>query len=897
MTIILFGQQTGFTQTTNLLPFMANEVEPEMFFMDPVYNDKGKIMYYSYGGVLKVQYEYNADGKPKQKMTYILDKHDCDWAVFTITNFGYKDGRLCEEKTKYHLSYEDPLFIDTKTIRYDPNNHTDTINSNIEKITRHHIPGSPSDQLITTVVRYLNKANMPDSIITTERYRNGAVMGKEDSDERTDLHRMIKVCYDYDSKNRLISGDAFVKGGFDTLWYDSYNFKIDYNKNKTEWTQISKGIDMAAYFEYGRYEEIKTILKYTITTDSKNRILSKLLTANGDVILSSKYSYDSQGQMTARVEQNLKSRYIESLGMSELFFKGLGRDIESLRYTTQGKANCMYTEFYLGTADEKFEKKLELTVCTQPENGQMLAVDLIRYDEGKVDDISRSSYRYLADGLVERTEYGEDYDKEEFSLIAKDKVLYQKDGEGRILYEETSRYSSDDKRWNAKDKKIVRYDEVGNKISIERYEYTDNTYFRNPYSEPFIGWAGKEYNVAKYDSAGRVLESLDKYWNDRVWVNDVLKRYLYTSKGEISLRESYEWDNDEKIWKGTSRDSLAYNDRGEECLKISYKWLTDAKRWKPKDKVETEKTGREDEYMNKPYKAQTTYYDWINGTWQPYSQYVENREPSGSYLDMKSVWNAETKAWYIERKESKVIDGMSTHVEIYRWDYEDNRLKGIENYTKITLSQGVYDSQTIYRVWDDAKTVWKDSLTCYLLSGKDYRSKAYVYQLYDENAKSWKYTKKVESKDSGETSLLQQYIWNSQTADWQPESKIVYYTKDNISDSYKSEVYSYNLKSKEWIPQYSCENINFEGEYDRRHFSYSFWDIVNKNWVRSIAINNSGYSYISDYYLWDKIKGKWVKQAAEGIDKVRKIESDIDRAYNSISYETEYRSLMNKRNY
>jgi hypothetical protein len=114
------------------LPFINENAEPELFFFDPNYDKDNNIDYYSFGDLIKMQYEYNEQRIPVRKTLYILDKHDREYEKMMVTEFKHENGKLIKEQTTQFYSGDSPIYILSKIISHNSTLNIDTIRTSID---------------------------------------------------------------------------------------------------------------------------------------------------------------------------------------------------------------------------------------------------------------------------------------------------------------------------------------------------------------------------------------------------------------------------------------------------------------------------------------------------------------------------------------------------------------------------------------------------------------------------------------------------------------------------------------------------------------------------------------------------------------------------------------------
>ena len=119
---------------SNIFLFMENESEPELFYLDPNYDQSNRISYYSLGDILKVEYKYDHQHRPTDKTTYVIDKDDLVWKQSMTTVFNYRDNKLVSEVTTLFSSAAVEVCNIKKMISYNETQSIDTIRMEYKEV-------------------------------------------------------------------------------------------------------------------------------------------------------------------------------------------------------------------------------------------------------------------------------------------------------------------------------------------------------------------------------------------------------------------------------------------------------------------------------------------------------------------------------------------------------------------------------------------------------------------------------------------------------------------------------------------------------------------------------------------------------------------------------------------
>ncbi len=859
---LLFINLKGLGQTFGS-PDVFNEIEPEILIFDPHYDKDGNIEYYSFGDIIKVKYEYDVNKRPIRKSWYVLDKYDYNWEKTFVTEFRYKGEKLVEEQTsQFYGSSDKPLYIMAKSISYNAESNTDTIRIITKKKSDYiNLPDYGFNQY---TVRYLNRFNQPDSLKIVDNLS-----------DNTSFY--TKIIYSYDKERQIKSCEAFRQFDGETQELSFYSFTIKRSNNRIEYIQKTMVPDFEDddfyWNESPKFkEEVST---YIITSDSKKRITSKLLTLGNETILDCKYSYTIDGQTDVNSNLNVIKGFemLNALpGISKNILRGMQKDISRIRYTTHNKNNAQSSVYYLMKEQDEddnkkpeFEKKMEINTQWYPDYKNILSLEFKKYDDGELDDHEKAEYKYRDDGFVEKTMYDAYRNGD---LEPDKKIVYKENQEGKTLYKETFSYQEKTKKWKPQDKKMYKYDEYGFKSYEETYSYED--YYYSDYQRYDIPtWVGKYWVEWKRDAESNILEEKTKRWVNGEWQNNDLNRYTYSPQGEKSLTEEYSWNKEKNSWQGNYRDSIVYDSNGNKIIHINYKWLPSAKKWEPYSKIKDENSGDNIYYDNK-----RTRYKWINNQWLPQTQTLDTRSDKEE-LYAFSEWNEQKKEWIVSGKKIEKRDkGGYRHIEEYSWDYDLNELTGIKSNTTMGLGNQK-DYKITYRKWDNISKDWQDTLICNRLYAKN--AESYVYEIYDKKSKEWKYNRKVEETVlSEEQSVSVQSLWNAKANNWMPDRKIIYYYKESSYNSYKSEIYIYDTQQQSWTPVYSLEESKQNNSV--KNVTYYKWGADKSKWVAFVAEVGSVWP---DYYLLNETTGKLQKQKDDY--KARNIIKGIKKEYEKLN--------------
>jgi len=868
-------------KTQNLsfnFPFIKENAKPELFFLDPNYDKENKISYYSFGDILKVQYEYDNPHNPLKKTLYKLDKYDREWEKMLVTEFLYRENRLIREDAVFYYG-NSPVYRLTKSISYNKTQNTDTIRTSIKWFNDRYKNqmGIYIDNGYT--IRYLNQFNQPDStlhIISDKMYSS-----------------FYKQYFTYNNKNQLThcrqlskhqtneeSGEPIVE---EKEWGERYRYHINYNDNKTEYVHISVEPDYENYDEYqyfggaNNYKTKEITSVYTLITDNNNRVISKLLKSDNQTILKSNYTYNAEGRASADTQLHLDKKFMSSFGLGiGQSIQGLLKEFEDMKFTSAYKDNCKNSVIYIHN-----KKVMEMNHCFSPDNNQLLLFEMIRFEDGELDDHEKDEYRYLANGMTEKItsrSYHEDGSIEPYR-----KYLYRKDSEARTIYMEEFSYDNEHKQWIPYQKEVNEYDQYGYNSLQERYEYDKPAYdyddYLNPHNKEQIkDWQGKSWTSWANDADNRTLEEINKIWRKGQWVNQEKSRYAYDDKNRKLLSEFYKWNDKSNTWEGIRRDSSYFNDTKNIQGEIYYKWQIDKKKWIPSSKKETVTEDLKENYQSGFYrKEKKTSYKWIENQWQPLGLRIDNAGTRSSFYSY-SEWDNEKQEWRTEEIEQKDENGVKT-VEKYSWDEELKQLTGIYNTETIPLNKENYSARTIYRIWDFDLKNWKDTVARnMIIIDPDI---VYIYEKYNDKNRKWLYEKKVEFIDRiKDQEIFIQSVWDGNG--WAPDSKCIDYKKNG--KIIKTEVYAYPDSDKKWKPLYCLIETEEKGET-----SYKKWDEQKYTWVNYLATKGSG--WYTDYYLWDGQQKKYIKKDSEIIKGILK---PIKAEFEKINVEDSYYRLTGR---
>lgn len=846
------------------IPFMIESPEPELYILEPNYGKDGQVEYYSLADLMKVQYTYNDQRRPLRKILYVMDKYICQWEEMMVTDFIYQNNCLVSEQV-VQLSDGDSIYRINRDITYDDKHHTDTTRTTLEWLDKQYegrVNLNVDEDGYT--IRYLNRHNQPDSAIYIY--------------QQADYSFRLKYSYTYNKKQQLIASQFYNKIEGDAgnvSWQKVSEYEIKRDKNQIEYTLKTKMFDAEAgeYMEdldsatYAKHLK-DVILQYVMSTDKAGRITNRQLRFCDHLVMDNQLSYNVNGQTDVNQKFDLDERFMHIYGMSGMngSLRGILSEMKHLRYTVTHQGDCKQSVFSL---DEQ-QKKVEFNTCFLPD-GKLHTIEMIRYDDGEVDDHDKYEYKYLSDGFVEKIEYTDYGD----GLEPHVKLLYKEDSEGRTLYKEKF-LSDESKQWKPEEKGIYAYDKYGNKCHHETYLY--DTYGGNKSK-----WRGDSWKEWVYDAKKQNIELRTKIWEDGKWNNSRIEQTAYDDDGRKILDASYRWHTEEQSWLGVSKDSMYFDDARTLTGSIRYEWDRKAKTWSPGWRKETETETKEDPTGWGLYSSKrVTTFIWEKDKWLPNEQRVDKNDWKESFYSI-SLWNEEKQKWITERKEiKKTEESGATLIEEYKWNEELGELDGIENTLTIALGEGGRNNKrVIYRAWDRKTKSWKDKIACNMFSVVN--NETYIYENWNEESKRWEYNRKVELKElTGGRSELVQSFWNDKNNTWELDRKTLSYYKND--KPFRKELFVYNKNRKLWTPTYCSEEVN-----PRTESAYYKWNAQQQKWGYYLVRKESGWS--EKCYLWDEQTNKFVE-----IDyyKYESLKSAVEQEMNKIDSRTLYYNVMNK---
>ena len=146
---------------STLIPFMDDSMEPEIFYLDPNYDQHNEISYYSLGDLWKVQYKYDELHRPITKSEYLIDKFDLRWNKFSNTTYTYKGSRLTNKTTSIFADGRKEIY---KVIQIHSPHETlpiDTIREEVKWIDERYKTAEVMPPLDNYIIRYLNNNHNP----------------------------------------------------------------------------------------------------------------------------------------------------------------------------------------------------------------------------------------------------------------------------------------------------------------------------------------------------------------------------------------------------------------------------------------------------------------------------------------------------------------------------------------------------------------------------------------------------------------------------------------------------------------------------------------------------------------------------------------------------------------
>lgn len=826
--LILFFTRVSAQSDWLKLSFDEKVAQPEMFIFEPHYDENNKIEYYSFANVLKIEYQKNSKGLPEKKIIRQWDKYNYQWKIATETSFKYDhQDRLIEERTEQLFpkvyngnTVEYPkTTIMLKQIHYDEQTHTEKIHTTI------NVPDLPlnrgySDS--TTMIRYMNKFNLPDSMVMQI--------------EREHLTHYNKSIYTYDKKKRNILTEYFFKS--DTVLWKTATLKVEYKKNKIIYTQTPISYEEETTEDndsiYYQYEKPKEVV-FEISYDDQERITSKKIKSGSNIILFSEYHYDQYGNTHVTYEQDAKLMSLFSSVLPNIKIPDMFR---YLKYSVQYDNHCARGLYYIKNKKGELLQLAEITNCHSPE-GLLLSNDMTRYYEsdGDFDDRERVEFRYNKDGLsgeyiVYRTR--EEEEAKDIMNQQRTKVIFKNDTLGNQLYKEEYDYSYE-KQWKPTEKTTKAFDKNGYEIFYKNEHYDDNQWK--------VSWETQYVR----DSLNRILVQEEAEYR---------YCYRYNNRHTRTLIEKYRRDDNRKSWKGIYKDSMVYNNADEVIEEIEYQWIDERSDWQPKSRIVQDKQSEGNE--------QTTMYQWENDRWTPlhlnYKKEVITTDTT--IIESGSLeWNKDNNQWDVEMlNRSTTLKYDSDILETYYWN---QKLKVLEGEKHIITQPG--GNTKVYSVWDYDSCRWNDTIRYTLLLNKKNKNWSYwlhhpiylvnlpddscyhIFENYDRQHRQWIPEKRFEITNPCDSIYqVQLETWDAQHAVWAKKTKLKLY-RNQDSENYKNELSSYDKVTSTWKPQYKSEDGKLKGETG---IFYLKWNTQKQEW-KPLFFNGK-----NDDYLWnDKING------------------------------------------
>lgn len=895
---LLIAIQTISAQFYSLnLPFVKESPEPELFLFEPHYDAQNKVTHYTLGDLLKIEYTREDSGISRKKISYKWDRYDLAWEKNDETTFKYDDsGRLTEERTEMlypkielnNISYIKATIV-LRQISYDPISNTDTICEFINVPQVGHYSGY-SDSTYT--IRYLNKNNLPDSVIMEKRYMDYFVSKQ-------------KSIYKYDNKKRNILTEVFYQNNY-TPWRKSYTIDTKYEKDKITYTQTPEPLTeeeieilKEEYNEDWKDFYDTSPVVFSITFDKKNRIASKKLTFGTKNILNAKYTYNQQGKTLVEHEQTMDNRLF---GQVRGFGASIPDELKYLKYTVHyPNESCSQSVYYNKNEEGKLQKIINIKNCYSSE-GKQISNDMTRYEleDGEFNDRKIIETTYSEDGLSgEIVEYRTHWEENATDLLNNpdEKIIFRNDENGRRIYEEKHNYYSSDNTWYPESKKYSDYDENGFETRWEEWDYSG-------YNKK---WEAKYCYSYVRDSLNRVLLQEEKIWRNNEWKPYNRECFAYNDLNNKTLTEEYKWIDSENYWKGIGRDSTVYDAVGEVLEEIDYRWSDEQRAWQPREKTNYENTEKS--------KVKTRFF-WKNDTWHPVWTSFNGRladEPD-TWRKSYSVWDDSVNDWRTESLEKDTrINDSTTLNETYWWNNDLNSLEGwqhiltenLSNHvaearsesaslTKIedimSLEVGVlpdeFPSRTVrktYSLWNYDTNDWKSAIRHTEKSqGKE---QEFIFENYDNETSSWISDKKALLTTNDSIEHVVYYSWNKTTNGWTENRKQVYYYSDGKNAPVREEYFEYDKSKSDWFPVCYGEKNSYNG---KEAFQYFQWDKKRQSWTPYFMKTGSGWNV--SFYAWSSDKQVWNE-----VDYYKHDEfiNQLD-AYFKADYEVDYGKMIDK---
>ncbi|NDV79147.1 DUF3836 domain-containing protein [Dysgonomonas sp. 511] len=735
--------------------------QPEQFYCDPHYNERGEAVKYTIGGILQIEYTYDDNKRPVKKNLYVGDTYDGSWGLNAETSYSYSEDRLTEVNVmakKGSFSLMDSVY----NIVYSHNDkkNIDTLRvSSADASTHNGIIRPISDKII---VNYLNRWGQPDSSYTF--YAN------------ISNEKPLKTFYTYDKQGRCTKSEIFASdwNGYEKVGW----LTVKYDKNKTTYSQTDIHTRFKENFVEGEdpEEDYEVNYLYEIAYDDKGRITHQYFRRGDMVMLEAHLSYDSRGRTI------VDKRRIE-------IPEAIQRHVDLVEYTIGYEGDHQLAAYYIRKEDEKNTIKTRETDIIYNAANLPETVIVTRYDDddGLFNEANRFEYKYNEKGqLTNEATFRKNEPDGVFENHTRE--IYDYDIYGNIIKEE--KYYHYPEGWKGEEYKLYEYDDKKRLIYTESFEW--------------------EYATANHKGK---------------WGNNYKTYAEYDNNGRITLLKNYNWDKWDKKWRGHTSYSKVFDQAGNMIEKTVYKWNRENGQWTNDTKSEYENVGNSKkstrfQWLSKgetwqPVRSTQVIEESENNKESIVSEW--DRDANRLLITSHEKWYVVDDSLKVEEKfyqdyDTKELKASRKYIGFTR-KYEDSTLRHLDvTYTWHDQKKD-WVGKSKYLRWYDGKVKKEasaryDSITGSWVNKKMLFDERTMYIWKDDKWLPYKKEEIEYDNDYNRTHYIS--LWNWQEEDWK---RYHYYQKS--PDGNYTYYYSIDNETGIWLLKFRRKLRDFyaDGEY------------------------------------------------------------------------------------
>jgi|GEM_PF-2060921 len=248
-----------------------------------------------------------------------------------------------------------------------------------------------------------------------------------------------------------------------------------------------------------------------------------------------------------------------------------------------------------------------------------------------------------------------------YELTSKNAYTY--DANGNLT--EYVEYSYDSSQWVNSYRLLHEYDNLNRRISTTPAIWVNNT------------WTGGNLGVGskstwKYDSAGRVYETILYSWNATDWEFSFKHTYTFHSSGTLTYLFAEQWESNQ--WKNYSRINYQLDASFFQISSLNEQWLNN--QWQNQNKANytNDANGR---------LTESIAFSWYNNQWKLWSKQTLAYDTLDNQIETeRSTWNSNTSDWDPFSDFTSEYDAMGNLIERDgRWSWNGNNWNSGERYS------------------------------------------------------------------------------------------------------------------------------------------------------------------------------------------------------------------------